>query len=71
MYWQETIENMIADGVEAFIEVGPGHTLSGLIKKVSRKAVTMNVENMETLEKTMEKLSELVNAGETTTTKEA
>lgn len=71
VYWQETIENMIADGVEAFIEVGPGHTLSGLIKKVSRKAVTMNVENMETLEKTMEKLSELVNAGETTTTKEA
>lgn len=71
VYWQETIENMMADGVEAFIEVGPGHTLSGLIKKVNRKAVTMNIENMETLAKTIEHLEELAHAGKDTAAKEA
>ena len=36
VYWQEVIENMIADGVEAIIEIGPGKTLSGLTKNRSQ-----------------------------------
>ena len=52
--WQETIENMIADGFTDFIEVGPGKTLCGLIKKISKEVNIYSVENEETLLKTAE-----------------
>lgn len=38
-------------GVEAFIELGPGHVLTGLVRKTLKGAVNVNVENPETLEK--------------------
>ncbi len=47
--WQETIENMISDGYTDFIEVGPGKTLCGLIKKISKDVNVYSVENAETL----------------------
>ena len=40
--WTQTVKNMIADGADSFVEVGPGKVLQGLIKKVDRK---MPVEN--------------------------
>ncbi|MDX1358538.1 MAG: ACP S-malonyltransferase, partial [Clostridia bacterium] len=52
--WTNTIRNMIADGVDTFIEIGPGKVLSGLIKKTDRSVKIMNVENMETLESAIE-----------------
>lgn len=52
--WQETIENMIAEGFTDFIEVGPGKTLSGLIKKISKEVNVYSVENAETLAETVE-----------------
>jgi len=52
--WQETIENMIADGFTDFIEVGPGKTLCGLIKKISKEVNVYSVENAETLAETVE-----------------
>ena len=52
--WQETIENMIKDGFTDFIEVGPGKTLSGLIKKISKEVKVYSVENEETLIQTAE-----------------
>lgn len=52
--WQETIENMIADGYTDFIEVGPGKTLCGLIKKISKEVNVYSVENAETLSETVE-----------------
>lgn len=49
--WQQTIEKMIADGVDTFIEIGPGKTLSGFIKKINKEAVVINIEKVEDLEK--------------------
>lgn len=60
VYWQETIENMCADGIEVFIELGPGNTLSGLGKKIKPDIVTMNIEDMESLEATMNALKALL-----------
>ena len=47
--WQETIENMIADGYTDFIEVGAGKTLCGLIKKTSKEVKTYSVQDNNTL----------------------
>ncbi len=49
--WQATIEHMIADGVDAFVEVGAGKTLSGLIRKTSADVRVFNVEKPEDIDK--------------------
>lgn len=54
--WQKTIENMIADGVDTFIEVGPGKTLKGLISKISKEVTALNVEDEKSLRKAVEQL---------------
>lgn len=54
--WQETVENMINDGFTDFVEVGPGKTLSGLIKKISKEVNVYSVQDFETLTKTIEEL---------------
>ena len=45
--WQNLIENMIADGVDTFIECGPGHTLSGFVAKINPGVRIYNVENSQ------------------------
>jgi len=55
--WQKTIENMIKDGFDKFIEVGPGKTLSGLIKKINPDVQVFNVSDIPSLEKTIEELT--------------
>ena len=54
--WEQTIKTMINNGVDTFIEIGPGKTLSGFVKRIARGSVILNVENLESLEKTMDKL---------------
>src|SRR5665647_519876 len=49
VYWQEIIENMLEDGVELFIEIGPGATLSGIVKKINHEIKTTHVEDMDCL----------------------
>ncbi len=49
--WQQSVERMIADGVDTFIEMGPGKTLSGFMRKINRGVTMMNIENMADLEK--------------------
>lgn len=48
--WVNTIAQMLADGVDCFIEVGPGKTLSGLVKKTTDAAQVYKVETMTDLE---------------------
>ena len=54
--WEASIRQMIADGVGTFIEVGPGKTLSGFIKKIDRNVQLLNVEDMKSLEATIKAL---------------
>lgn len=49
--WQQSVEAMIADGVDRFVEIGPGKTLSGFVKKISRDVTILNVEKLSDLEK--------------------
>jgi len=49
--WQQSVEAMAADGVTTFVEVGPGTVLSGLVKKISKGAQVLSVEDPASLEK--------------------
>ena len=49
--WQQTIENMIADGVDTFIEVGPGKTRTGFMKKINREVKSINIATVDDLAK--------------------
>lgn len=48
--WQQSVETMIADGVDTFIEIGPGRTLAGFIRKIDRTKIVMNVEKLENVD---------------------
>lgn len=55
--WQQSVETMIADGVDTFIEIGPGKTLAGFIKKIDRDVKVINVSCVEDLENVKELIS--------------
>jgi [acyl-carrier-protein] S-malonyltransferase len=54
--WEDSVRRMIADGINTFVEVGPGKALSGFIKRISRDVEILNVEDMKSLEKTLKAL---------------
>ncbi|MBR1780215.1 MAG: ACP S-malonyltransferase [Oscillospiraceae bacterium] len=54
--WQAIVENMVADGVDTFIEVGPGKTLCGLIAKINPDVKVLNVEDAASLQHTIEEV---------------
>lgn len=45
--WQQTIERLIADGFDEFVEIGPGKTLSGFMKKIGGDVKVVNIEKLE------------------------
>ena len=47
---------MLEDGVDTFVELGPGKVLTGFIKKIDRNVTVCNVEDISSLEKTLELL---------------
>jgi [acyl-carrier-protein] S-malonyltransferase len=47
--WQKCMERLLADGVEQFYEIGPGRVLTGLMKRINRKAEVINISNLQTL----------------------
>lgn len=55
--FQQSAERMIADGIDTFIEIGPGKTIAGFIRKINPDIKVMNVDKWEDLEKCMEELS--------------
>ena len=56
--WQQTVENMIRDGADCFVELGPGKTLSGLIRKINPQVTVCHVQDRESLEETVRQLTE-------------
>ena len=42
--WTQSVQNMIADGVEQFVEVGPGSVLQGLVKKIQKGTAATSIE---------------------------
>lgn len=61
--WRETVEKMLDMGIDTFIEIGPGRTLSSFIKEISRsnkvKVNIFNVEDIKSLNKTLEGVGNL------------
>ena len=55
--FQQSIEKMIADGVNVFVEIGPGKTLNGFIRKISKDVKVLNVDKLADLDRVMEELS--------------
>lgn len=49
--WQQSVERMIADGVDEFVEIGPGKTLSGFMKKINKEVTVYNIDKMEDFER--------------------
>ena len=56
--WQESVERLVKEGVDTFVEVGPGTVLSGLIKKIDRNVRVLNVEDPASLEAAAAALAE-------------
>lgn len=54
--WRKTIENLISEGYDTFIEIGPGKTLSGFMKSIDRSKTALNSGNVETIQKTLENI---------------
>ncbi|MCF6137072.1 ACP S-malonyltransferase [Pseudalkalibacillus berkeleyi] len=57
--WEETVQYLLDEGVDTFVEIGPGKVLSGLVKKVHRRATTIAISDSESLEAAVEKLKEV------------
>lgn len=64
--WQQCVETMIEKGADTFVEIGPGRTLSGFMRKINRNVTVMNIQTVEDFWKVTEKLEErrVSNVGE-------
>lgn len=54
--FEDSINHMLDQGIDTFIELGPGKTLSGFVKKIDKKANVYNIEDLDTLKSTVEKI---------------
>lgn len=55
--WQQSVELMISMGVDTFVEIGPGKTLSGFVKKIDRSKKVRNIATVEDFEKVKEEFA--------------
>ena len=63
VHWTQTIQKMIENGVDTFVEIGPGKVLAGLNKKISMDITTYNVYDKDSLESTVNAIKEQLVAG--------
>ncbi len=61
--WRESIVLLAREGVETFVEVGPGKVLSGLVRQNAPQSRTINVEDAASLESALASLAESAEAG--------
>lgn len=54
--WEDIVNNAVENGAEAFVELGPGKTLCGFVKRIVKGVVNVNVEDSASLEKAVAKL---------------
>jgi [acyl-carrier-protein] S-malonyltransferase len=56
--WQESMRELIDQGVTIFVEVGPGKVLTGLLRQIDRSVRCFNVEDAATLRSTLDKIAQ-------------
>ena len=56
--WEESVRELIDQGVNTFVEVGPGRVLTGLLRQIDRSVHVFNVEDNKSLNSTLEKLAQ-------------
>jgi [acyl-carrier-protein] S-malonyltransferase len=56
--WDQSVRALISQGVDTFLEIGPGKVLCGLMRQIDRSKTAVNVEDEASLEKTLSKLRE-------------
>jgi [acyl-carrier-protein] S-malonyltransferase len=56
LYWEDSINRLTAEGVDTFIEIGPGKVLSGLVRRIARDAKVLHVEDQKSMGETLSAL---------------
>lgn len=54
--WEQSIRRMIADGVDTFVEIGPGKTLSGFLRKIDKEVTCYNIEHLADVDAVIESI---------------
>jgi [acyl-carrier-protein] S-malonyltransferase len=55
--WEESVRLLIDEGVNTFVEAGPGRVLTGLLRQIERSVAALNVEDEKSLAATVEKIA--------------
>ena len=54
--WQQSVETMIKEGVDTFVEIGPGKTLAGFMKKIDKTVKVYNIQTVEDVDKVISEI---------------
>jgi len=50
VFWEDTIRKMISDGIDTFVEIGPGRVLSGFTRKIDKNVTVLNIQDIKSLD---------------------